>query len=182
MMTVREILGKALTGQRLRREEGLALLQRAELLDMAEAANTVRFRMNPKPDVTFVIDTNPNYSNICTIDCIFCAFYRHAGEDGEYTYSVDHMISKFKESASNGVTTVLLQGGVHTSLPFEYYLELVERTIREVPQSTRISFRPRKSSGWREYRIYRSGRFSKGFGRPASDRYQAEERKFLQIA
>ncbi len=69
-----------------------------------------------------MVDTNPNYSNVCTIDCIFCAFYRHPGEEGEYTYTVDDMIAKFKVSAAQGVTTVLLQGGVHPSLPFEYYL------------------------------------------------------------
>ncbi|HEY6950783.1 MAG TPA: CofH family radical SAM protein, partial [Bacteroidota bacterium] len=82
----------------------------------------------------WVSDTNPNYSNVCNIDCIFCAFYRHPGEQGEYTHTVDHMIQKFKESASKGVTTVLLQGGVNPALPFEYYLELVTRTVKEVPQ------------------------------------------------
>ncbi|MGA9121341.1 MAG: cyclic dehypoxanthinyl futalosine synthase [Bacteroidota bacterium] len=134
MTSMRDILEKSKAGERLEREEGVALLQRVELLDLAEAADAVRFRMNPRQEVTFVVDTNPNYSNVCTIDCIFCAFYRHPGEEGEYTYSVDHMIQKFKESAANGVTTVLLQGGVHPSLPFDYYLELVERTVREVPQ------------------------------------------------
>ncbi len=134
MKTLPDVLAKAADGERISREEGLLLLDHAELLDLADAANTVRFRMNPKQEVTFVIDTNPNYSNLCTIDCIFCAFYRHPGEEGEYTHSVDHMIAKFKEAAANGVTTVLLQGGVHPSLPFDYYLELVGRTVREVPQ------------------------------------------------
>ena len=82
---------------------------------------------------TFVVDTNPNYTNICTIDCIFCAFYRHPGQTGEYTYTIDHMIQKFKESAAKGVTTVLLQGGVNPAIPFEYYVEMVERTVKEVP-------------------------------------------------
>jgi dehypoxanthine futalosine cyclase len=84
--------------------------------------------------VTYILDTNPNYSNVCKLDCIFCAFYRHPGEEGEYTYTVDHMIQKFKEAAALGATTVLLQGGVHPSLSFEYYLEMVRRTIAEVPQ------------------------------------------------
>jgi len=120
--------------ERLTREEGLALLQKGELLDLAEAANEVRFRINPDPHVTFVIDTNPNYTNICTIDCIFCAFYRHPGEAGEYTHSVDELLANFKRAASNGATTVLLQGGVNPKLPMEYYVELVERTVREVPE------------------------------------------------
>lgn len=119
--------------QRISREEGLWLARNAELLDLAALANEVRFRWHPESRVTFVIDTNPNYSNICTIDCIFCAFYRHPGDEGEYTHSVDHMIANFKEAAARGVTTVLLQGGVNPKLPFAYYLELVERTVKEVP-------------------------------------------------
>ncbi len=120
--------------ERISPEEGIFLLKNSELLDLGDLANTIRYRKNPKQQITFVIDTNPNYSNICNIDCIFCAFYRHAGEEGEYTYSVDHMIQKFKEAAANGVTTVLLQGGVNPALPFEYYVEMVERTVKEVPQ------------------------------------------------
>jgi cyclic dehypoxanthinyl futalosine synthase len=120
--------------ERLTPEDGLFLLQRGELLDLGELANEIRFRKNPRNAVTFVIDTNPNYTNVCNIDCIFCAFYRHAGEAGEYTYTVDQMIQNFKESAKKGVTTVLLQGGVNPAIPFEYYVEMVERTIKEVPE------------------------------------------------
>ena len=133
-MRLTDIYAKVRKGERIGRDEGLSLLQHGELLDLAELANELRFRKNPEPRVTFLIDTNPNYSNVCTIDCIFCAFYRHEGEEGEYTYTVDQLIQKFKESAAKDVTTVLLQGGVHPSLPFEYYLELVERTVKEVPE------------------------------------------------
>lgn len=134
MIGLDEMLSIAREGGRIMPEQGLALLRDAQLLDLAETANHIRFQKSPLQQVTFLIDTNPNYSNICTIDCIFCAFYRHAGDQGEYTYTVDELIQKFKESAAKGVTTVLLQGGVHPSLPFEYYLELVGRTVREVPQ------------------------------------------------
>ncbi len=132
-MTLQQIFEKIRTGVRITPEEGLFLLKNAELLDLGDMANEIRFRKNPLPHVTFVIDTNPNYTNICNIDCIFCAFYRHPGEEGEYTYSVDHMIQKFKESAQKGVTTVLLQGGVNPALPFQYYVDLVRRTVTEVP-------------------------------------------------
>jgi cyclic dehypoxanthinyl futalosine synthase len=133
-MTVEEITGKVRNRERISRDEGLFLLRNSELISLGELANEIRFRKNPKPYVTYVLDTNPNYSNVCTIDCIFCAFYRHPGDAGEYTYSVDHMIQKFKEAAAKGITTVLLQGGVHPDLPFEYYLEMVERTVKEVPE------------------------------------------------
>lgn len=133
-MTVESILNRATRGDRLSHAEGLFLLRNADLLELGDCANAIRFAKNSKPWVTFVVDTNPNYTNICNIDCIFCAFYRHPGEQGEYTYTVDHLIQKFREAASKGVTTVLLQGGVNPALPFEYYLELVERTVREVPE------------------------------------------------
>ncbi len=133
-MQLSDLTAKVRSGKRIIREEGLLLLGKSELLDLGEMANEIRFRKNPEQRVTFVVDTNPNYTNICNVDCIFCAFYRHPGEEGEYTYSVDHMIRSFKESAAKGVTTVLMQGGVNPALPFEYYIELVERTVKEVPE------------------------------------------------
>jgi cyclic dehypoxanthinyl futalosine synthase len=133
---ISEILQKARNGKRISTDEGLELLQHSELLDLGDLANEIRFKKNPQRWVTFVTDTNPNYTNICNVDCIFCAFYRHPGEEGEYTYSVDQMIQKFRDSAGQGVTTILLQGGVNPALPFEYYIELVERTVREVPEVT----------------------------------------------
>ncbi len=133
-MRLESLFQKVRSGERLSAAEGVFMLRNAELLDLADLANEIRFRKNPRPWVTFVVDTNPNYTNVCTVDCIFCAFYRHPGEEGEYTYSVDHMIRKFKESAAKGVTTVLLQGGVNPALPFEYYEEMVRRTVSEVPE------------------------------------------------
>ncbi len=133
-MTVEGIYQKVQREERLTPEEGLFMLRNANLLDLGDLANEIRFKKNPHPYVTFVVDTNPNYTNVCTVDCIFCAFYRHPGEEGEYTYSVDHMIQKFKEAAAKGVTTVLLQGGVNPALPFSYYEEMVRRTVQEVPE------------------------------------------------
>jgi cyclic dehypoxanthinyl futalosine synthase len=133
-MQLATIIDKVRNNERISREEGVELLQKAALLDLGELASEIRFRKNPEPRVTFVVDTNPNYTNICNIDCIFCAFYRHEGEEGEYTYSVDQMIQNFKRAAANGVTTVLLQGGVNPKIPFEYYVEMVERTAKDVPE------------------------------------------------
>ncbi len=140
-MQISSIFAKIRAGERLSAEEGLFVLSNAELLDLGDLANEVRLRKNPPDEsgrqrITFVIDTNPNYSNVCNIDCIFCAFYRHEGEEGVYTYSVDEMIRNFKQAAANGVTTILLQGGVNPNLPFEYYCEMVERTVKEVPGVT----------------------------------------------
>ena len=132
-MELRSIVQAVRAGRRITPGEGVHLLGNAPLLDLADMANGVRFRMHPEPRITFVVDSNPNYTNICTIDCIFCAFYRHPGEEGAYTHSVDEMIGRFKDAASSGVTTILLQGGVDPALPFEYYLDLVRRTVADVP-------------------------------------------------
>ncbi len=133
-MQLSDIQQKVHSGGRLTIDEGLFLIRNADLLELAAMAGEVRFRKNPRPWVTFVLDTNPNYSNVCTIDCIFCAFYRHADDTDAYTYTVDHLIQKFREAAAKGATTILLQGGVHPSLSLDYYLELVHRTRSEVPQ------------------------------------------------
>ncbi|MBN1397820.1 MAG: dehypoxanthine futalosine cyclase [Bacteroidetes bacterium] len=133
-MTFEKIYKKVRKGIRISREEGLFVLKNAELLDLGDLANEIRFRKNPNNWVTYVLDTNPNYSNVCTVDCIFCAFYRHPEEKDAYRLSIDQLIVKFEEAASHGITTALLQGGVNPSIPFEYYLELVERTVNEVPQ------------------------------------------------
>lgn len=129
-----DIYQKIKNGNRISQHEGLELLQNAELLELGSLANEIRFKKNSNANVTFVIDSNPNYTNICNIDCVFCAFYRHEGEHGEYTHSADYMIQKFKESATKGVTTILLQGGVNPKLNFEYYLEMIERTVKEIPE------------------------------------------------
>ena len=125
---------KVNSSERLSAEDGLWLLKHGSLLDLAELAETVRYRLNPKRRVTFVIDSNPNYTNVCNIDCIFCAFYRHEGDSDAYTYTVDEMIARFKAAAKRGVRTVLLQGGVNRAIPFEYYKEMVRRTRQEVPE------------------------------------------------
>jgi len=133
-LSLQQIYNDVRAGRRLSRDEGLRVLAEGQLLDLADVANDIRFRKNPDRAVTFVVDSNPNYTNICNVDCIFCAFYRHPGEEGAYTQSVDEMIKNFKVAAGKGVTTILLQGGVNPALPFEYYVELVERTLREVPE------------------------------------------------
>jgi cyclic dehypoxanthinyl futalosine synthase len=130
------ILEKAIAGERISVADAVTLLRSGDILDLGAAANEIRFRKNPERRVTFVVDTNPNYTNVCNVDCIFCAFYRHEGDEGAYTHSVDEMIGRFKTAARGGATTILLQGGVNPALPFEYYTELVSRTVAEIPEVT----------------------------------------------
>jgi len=127
---------KVLSGRRLSREEGLWLWQRGELLELAQLANRVRQRLHPEPIVTFVVDSNPNYTNVCVTDCVFCAFYRRPGHPEGYTLTVEQVMEKIARAASQGATTVLLQGGHNPQLPLDYYLALVRETRRRFPQVT----------------------------------------------
>jgi cyclic dehypoxanthinyl futalosine synthase len=127
------IAGKLDGGERLGREEGRFLLTDAPLLALGQVAQSVRFRLNPEPAVTFAVDTNPNYTNVCVTDCQFCAFYRKPGDREAYTLTVDQVMAKLEPAVARGATTVLLQGGHNPALPLDYYVDLVRETRRRFP-------------------------------------------------
>ncbi len=127
---------KVLGAARLTREEGLWLWRRADLLELARLASHVRRRLHPDPAVTFVIDSNPNYTNACITDCVFCAFYRKPGSKDAYTLTVEQVMGKIQHAADLGATTVLLQGGHNPEIPLDYYLSLIRETRRRFPQIT----------------------------------------------
>ncbi|MCI0404981.1 MAG: dehypoxanthine futalosine cyclase [candidate division Zixibacteria bacterium] len=127
---------KIRAGGRLSFEEGVFLYKEAPLLDLGELAAERKAARLPEDVVTFVVDTNPNYTNVCNYDCVFCAFYRHANAADAYTLEHDEVLKKIKWSVEQGATTVLLQGGVHPDLPMEYYTGLVAKTRRLFPMLT----------------------------------------------
>jgi cyclic dehypoxanthinyl futalosine synthase len=127
------VRAKLEAGERLDRREGRWLLTEAPLLALGQLAQAVRFRLRPEPVVTFVIDTNPNYTNVCITDCQFCAFYRKPGDPEAYTLTVDEVMAKIEPAVARGATTVLLQGGHNPALPLDYYLDLVRETRRRFP-------------------------------------------------
>jgi cyclic dehypoxanthinyl futalosine synthase len=131
-----EIREKTRHGKRLDREDGRYLLTDAPLLEVGTLASEVRFARHPEKVVTFVIDTNPNYTNVCITDCQFCAFYRKPGDKEAWTLTVDEVLAKVELAASKGATTVLLQGGHNPALPLDYYVTLVRETRRRFPQVT----------------------------------------------
>lgn len=122
--------------KRLGFEEGLELFNQANLEELREKANAIRQIKNPGNNVTFVIDTNPNYTNVCTADCLFCAFYRKPGKSDGYTLTVEEVMNKIAATRHLGVTTVLLQGGLHPDLPMSYYVDLVATTKKRFPEMT----------------------------------------------
>lgn len=121
---------------RLDRTDALWLLEEAPLPALGQLAAFDRFRRHPEPEVTFVVDTNPNYTNVCEVDCTFCAFYRRPGHAEAYTYTVEEVLDRMAPAVDQGATTVLLQGGVNESLPLDYYLDLVRGTKERYPQVT----------------------------------------------
>lgn len=127
---------KVRRGHRITNEEGLYLLTEADLTSLGQLAQWIREQKHPGKKVTFVIDSNPNYTNVCVADCLFCAFYRRPGEKEGYTLSVEQVMEKIGHAASLGATTVLLQGGLNPALPLEYYTQLVRETRRRFPQVT----------------------------------------------
>lgn len=114
-------------------EEGLDLYLNASLEDLKSKAQEVRAIKNPGSQVTYVMDSNPNYTNVCTADCLFCAFYRKPGKADGYTLSIDQVLEKVKAASEQGVTTVLLQGGLHPDLKMDFYVELVKQTKEKFP-------------------------------------------------
>ena len=116
--------------ERLDRNQALALLRDAPQIDLMQRADAMRRGLHTGDEVTFVIDTNPNYTNVCVTKCTFCSFYRKPGEAGGYTLEPEEVARKAAMAYRRGATTVLLQGGHHPELPFDYYLRMI-RAIRE---------------------------------------------------
>ena len=133
---LRQIRERILAGKRLDRAEGRWLLTEAPLLDLGSVAQEVRFQRIPDKRVTFVIDSNPNYTNVCITDCQFCAFYRKPGDKEAWTLTLEEVMAKVDAAARQGATTVLLQGGHNPALPLDYYLSLVRETVRRFPGVT----------------------------------------------
>ncbi len=121
-----QILASVHDEKRISYEEGLLLYQHAELLDLADAANARRQQLVPGDTVTYLIDRNINYTNVCVTDCQFCNFYALPG-DNEKGYVNTKLIlgGKIKEALELGATRILMQGGHNPDLPYEYYVELV---------------------------------------------------------
>jgi cyclic dehypoxanthinyl futalosine synthase len=115
---------KALAGVRLEAADALALFG-LPLVELGALAHRVRLRHNPEPAVTYVVDRNINYSNVCISRCRFCAFWRDESSPEAYVLSRAELARKIEETLLLGGTQILLQGGLHPSLPLEWYEEML---------------------------------------------------------
>jgi cyclic dehypoxanthinyl futalosine synthase len=125
-------------GERLTPAEGVFLLSDAPLLELGALAHEARTRRTDPSRVTYVIDTNPNYTNVCTVDCHFCAFYRKPGAKASdaYTHDVEGVMAMMERADRLGATTVLLQGGLNPEIPWSFYPEIVREARRRYPHIT----------------------------------------------
>lgn len=133
-----EIEQKVSRNERLTTAEGVYLMTEAPLLELGALANEVRAGKTDPKVVTYVIDTNPNYTNWCTVDCHFCAFYRKPGRpaaDG-YTHDVEGVMKMMEDAKRLGATTVLLQGGLNPEIPWSFYTTIVREARRRYPDIT----------------------------------------------
>jgi cyclic dehypoxanthinyl futalosine synthase len=123
--TTAEILDRALSGERITDGDAATLLRSRDLLAVGRAADELRNSRVDPDRITFVIDRNVNYTNICHTDCDFCAFYRRPGDTREgYLLPKPVIFKKIEETLALGGTALLMQGGHHPDLGVDYYEDL----------------------------------------------------------
>ena len=128
--TLPEILDRVVRRERLAREEWLQVITGTPTSELARLADELRQELHPDDVVTYVVDRNINYTNICFSVCNFCAFYRKPGHPEGYVLSFDEIFRKVEEMIELGGSGILMQGGLHPDLPLDYYTGL----LRELKQ------------------------------------------------
>lgn len=132
-MQVDKLLSRAAGGGRLTFDQGVRIYKEASLADLGAAAHERRMQMYPTNDVTYVIDTTINYTNVCNVHCTFCAFFRPEKHGEGYTMSHDDVLARVKFAADQGATQIMIQGGVNPELKLEWFERLFRRVAVEYP-------------------------------------------------
>src|SRR6185437_4272680 len=137
-----ELLERAVNGGRISLEEGIHLYQTATTDELKRAADAIRQQRHPDGVVTYLVDRNVNYTNVCIVDCGFCAFYRKPASAEAYLLTHDQIGQKVAELAAWGGTRVLLQGGVNPYLHLDYYTDLLRYLKQRFPAVQLDAFSP----------------------------------------
>ncbi len=111
----------------------LDLYEHASLLELGQLADAARWKLHPENVVTYIIDRNINYTNVCVADCKFCAFYRRPKHAEGYLLSFEEIGRKIEELKALGGVQILMQGGHNPYIPFEWYLDLLRYIKRHHP-------------------------------------------------
>ncbi len=112
--------------KRISFQEGVDLYNNADILELGRMADNIRREKHPENIVTFVIDRNINYTNICTCKCKFCAFYKNENEEGGYVISKEELAQKIQETLDLGGSQILLQGGLHPEYQIDFYEDMLK--------------------------------------------------------
>jgi cyclic dehypoxanthinyl futalosine synthase len=142
--TITRLLERAVAGERLSPDDGLALLEATDLplATLGRAADAVTRRMHPEPVRTYNIDRNINYTNVCTAVCDFCAFYRKPKDPEGYVLDRRELLQKIAETVALGGEQILMQGGLHPDYRLEWYEDLLHDIKGEFPQVNVHGFSP----------------------------------------
>jgi cyclic dehypoxanthinyl futalosine synthase len=126
---MQKITNNVLAGQRISGTDFLQLAAEADLYQLGFLADAVRKRLHPERKVTFIIDRNINYTDICISACKFCAFFKAPDDPQGSVLSKEELLAKIRETQELGGTQILLQGGLHPELPLEFYEDML-RTMK----------------------------------------------------
>ncbi len=137
-------------GLRLSPQEAVVLYDDAPLHDLMRAAHQRRMAMHPEGKVTYLVDRNINYTNVCTINCQFCSFYRPPGHAETYTQTYEEISERIRELEAIGGSRILMQGGVNPALPFSWYTDLLQHLRSEHPTIDLDCFSPIEIEGLAE--------------------------------
>lgn len=139
---IRPILDRVLAGGRMTADECATLLESDDIARMGVAADEVRRRRHGEGVVTYIIDRNVNYTNVCNVVCTFCAFYRRPGKPDTYVTTVEQICEKIDETIALGGTGVLMQGGLHPDFGLEWYEDLLRELHARYPDFQLHCFSP----------------------------------------
>ena len=123
-MSLGDLASKVSSGARVTAAEALELYREASTHLLGQLADGIRARRHPDRAVTYIIDRNVNYTNVCVAKCNFCAFYRDVGAEGGYVLGFDEIFRKIDETIEVGGVQLLLQGGHNPDLPLAWYEDL----------------------------------------------------------
>jgi cyclic dehypoxanthinyl futalosine synthase len=139
---IQRILDRVLAGERMTAEECATLLESDDIARIGVAADEIRRRKHPGEIVTYIIDRNVNYTNVCNVVCTFCAFYRRPGKPDTYVQTIEQICEKIDETIALGGTGVLMQGGLHPDFGLEWYEDLLRTLHARYPDFQLHCFSP----------------------------------------
>ncbi len=131
--SVSEILSRVYSGKRISHDDAIQLFHCNDLLELGMAADFVRYKFHPEREVTYIVDRNINYTNVCNVECSFCAFYRSPGENDSYLHAYEVLDKKIEETLALGGTGILMQGGLHPELKIDWYEALLHHIKSKYP-------------------------------------------------